>query len=282
VLPVVISEGRVFMIAKIYRNIRSMSKELKELNISAHAAGTAFFLFLSLVPMLVMICTIIPYTPLTQDHFVQMATQIVPKGANTFVAALISEVYEKSAGVLSVAVIAMLWSAGKSVLSLRRGLNVINGDGEKRGYFAMRLIASFYTLVMLLVVLITLIISVFGNRLVEVILNHFPMLQKAAGSVMPFRFLIFWGFLTLFFAAIYAFIPDNKLNYKEQLPGALFTSVMWNLFSFFFSAYVDREGAFGMYGSLSIVVIVMLWMYFCMYILLIGAFLNRFYQNYIS
>lgn len=278
-LPVVISEGRVFMIAKIYRNIRSMSKELKELNISAHAAGTAFFLFLSLVPMLVMICTIIPYTPLTEAHLVTVVTDITPGVADALAEGLIAEVYEKSAGILSIAVVAMLWSAGKGVLALGRGLNVINGDGEKRNYFVVRLVASFYTLVMLVLVILSLFVTVFGNRVVDVLLYRVPQLQAVVAFTMQFRFLAVWGILTLFFAAIYAYVPDNKLKYKKQIPGALFTSVMWSVFSFFFALYVDRDGSFSIYGSISIIVIVMLWMYFCMYLLLLGAYLNRWYEK---
>lgn len=266
------------MVRKIYELMRDFSAQMKQKNIGTYAASTAFFLFLSLVPMLVLICTIIPFTPLTEENLVTVVTDITPPVADSLAMRLISEVYDKSAGILSIAAIATLWSAGKGLLALRQGLNAINGEGEKRNYFLARVICSIYTLVMLLMIILSLFVMVFGNRLVDITLHRFPQLQALVEFLMQFRFLFVWGLLTLLFAAIYAYIPDRKLKYREQIPGALFSSVVWSVFSFGFSIYVERPGAYGIYGSLSIIVIIMLWMYFCMYIVMIGAYINRYYH----
>lgn len=270
------------MIRKIYELMQDFSAQMKQKNIGAYAASTAFFLFLSLVPMLVLICTIIPFTPLTEENLVTVVTDITPPVADSLAMRLISEVYDKSAGILSIAAIATLWSAGKGLLALRQGLNAINGEGEERNYIFVRLICSFYTLVLLVIMLLSLFVMVFGNQLVDIALHRIPQLQLVVEFFMQFRFLFVWGILTLFFAAIYAYIPDKKLKYKEQIPGALFSSVVWSVFSFGFSMYVERPGSYGIYGSLSIIVIIMLWMYFCMYILMVGAYINRYYhlKNY--
>ena len=47
--------------------------------------------------------------------------------------------------------------------------------------------------------------------------------------------------------------------------------------SFAFSIYVDYFDGFGAYGSLTTVVIIMIWFYMMMYILLIGAHINRYF-----
>jgi len=85
--------------------------------------------------------------------------------------------------------------------------------------------------------------------------------------------------LTVLFAMMYAYIPNEKLKFREQLTGAMFSAIIWSIFSWGFSLYVSRAGAYSIYGSLSIIVIVMLWLYFCMYIIMVGAYLNRYFNS---
>lgn len=265
------------MLHKCWVIWRDFSVKMRKLNISAHAASTAFFFFLSLVPMLIVICTVLPYTPLTAEDLIELVKHVVPAAAESLTTGLIRYVYRKSAGALSLAMLVTIWSAGKGVLALMRGLNALNDVEEKRNYFMVRLISSFYTIVMLLIIILFLVVMVFGNRLVNLILYQLPQLNLLATFYMEFRFLIVWALLTMMFAAVYAYVPDKKLRFKEQIPGACFSAVVWSVFSWGFSLYVNRSGAFSIYGSLSIIVIVMFWMYLGMYIVLIGAWINHYF-----
>jgi len=266
------------LIQKTYKLLRDISEQMRRQSISAFSASTAFFFFLSMVPMLIMLCTILPYTPLTEQNLVTLITDFTPDKVDGLVQDFIAEIYDKSAGILSVAVLATIWSAGKGLLALMRGLNAINGVEERRNYFVVRLVASFYTIVMLLVVLVSLFIMVFGNQLVSFALHRIPTLQALVSALMNFRFMFVWLVLTLLFAAVYAYVPDKKQRFREQIPGAIFTAVVWSVFSWGFSMYVEWSD-FSIYGSLSIIIIVMLWLYSCMYILMVGAYLNQYMEE---
>lgn len=265
-------------IRKLYLIAQDFSLQMKKQNIGAFAASIAFFFFLSVVPMLIVICTVIPYTPLTEENLVEAVTDLTPDMVDPLAAELISDVYDKSGGILSIAVIATLWSAAKGVMALMHGLNAVNGVEDKRNYFVIRVIASFYTLVMLVIVILSLFIMVFGDQLVTLALHRVPQLQMVVSFIMNFRFLVVWAVLTLLFAAVYTYVPDKKLRFKEQIPGAVFSAVVWSVFSWGFSIYVTYGNTYGIYGSLSIIIIVLLWMYFCMYIIMIGAYLNRYFE----
>ena len=267
------------MVWKLYLIIRDFSAKMKKKDISTYAASTAFFFFLSVVPMLIMICTIIPYTPLTEENLVELVTDFLPDQIDPLAESLISEVYDKSAGILSVALIATVWSAAKGVMALMKGLNSVNGVEEKRNYFVLRIIASFYTVVMLVVVILSLFVMVFGDQLVTLALHRIPQLQRVVSFAMNFRFLFVWAVLSVLFAAVYAYVPDKKLAFREQIPGAVFSAVGWSIFSWVFSYYVTYGNSYGIYGSLSIIIIVLLWMYFCMYMILIGAYLNQYFES---
>ena len=239
---------------------RDFSSQMKKQNISAYASSTAFFLFLSVIPMLMVVCAVIPYTPVTEQNLITALTDVTPDIADAMVESLVVDVYKSSVGILPVALIAMVWSAAKGVMALMRGLNAVNGVDEKRNYFVIRFIASFYTLIMLVVLILSLFFMVFGNQLVDIALHRIPQLQM---------------FVSLL---IYTYIPDTKLKFTEQVPGACFAAVVWSVFSWGFSMYVSYGNGYSIYGSLTIIVIIMLWMYFCMYIILIGAYLNRYFR----
>lgn len=263
---------------KLYLMIQDFQKEMNNKNISSFAASMAFFLFLSLVPMMILVCAILPYTSLTEQNLVNLITEFTVDALDPLVSNVIADVYDKSVGILSIAAITTLWSASKGILALIRGLNEVNEVEEQRNYLILRTLASFYTFIMIIILILSLAINVFGNVFLDIILAKVPETRIVLDFFMHFRFLAVWLVLTLLFTTIYTYVPNKRLKFKMQLPGAAFSAVVWSLFSYFFSLYVEHTDSFSTYGSLSIIVIVMLWLYFSMYILLIGAQLNWFFE----
>ena len=264
-------------IYRLYYIMRDFNWQMTRKNISAFAASTSFFLFLSMIPLLMSLCAILPYTRLTESNLISAITKFTPDAMNGLVVSVISDVYARTADTITIFAIVTLWSASKAMLALIRGLNAVNDFEERRNYFVLRFIACFYTVIMLVATVLALIVMVFGNVIVNLLLADNPPLHIVVQLAMRFRFLFSWAVLTLIFAMIYAFVPNNKLRFKAQIPGAAFSAVMWGAASFAFSVYVDHFNGFGTYGGLTTVVIMMLWFYLLMYILLIGAHINRYF-----
>lgn len=251
-------------------------KHMRKKNISAFAASTAFFLFLSLIPMLMLLCALLPYTPLTEADLMNVVTGIVPDSMDALFVSIIMDVYDKSIGVVSVTAVIMLWSAGKGVMALMRGLNAINDVEEKRNYFVLRMVASFYTVLILIAMTLSLLIMVFGNFLLEFIIGQVPQLSYLVSLLMPFRILLVWAVITVAIALMYTYVPESRLGFKLQLPGAVVAAVGWSFITWIFSVYINKFDGFNMYGSLTTIIILMLWLYACMYIVMAGAFMNRY------
>ncbi len=266
------------MVKKIFYIGKDFQQHINRKNISAFAASTAFFLFVSLIPILILLCAIIPYTTLTKANLMTFMTDITPDVVDSLVISIIEDVYAKSAGVISVAALTLLWSAAKGMLALMRGLNEINDVEENRNYFVVRGIAAFYTIVMLLVILLSLVVMVFGNALVNGIIRNIPQAEHFFDFLLHFRLLFSLLVMIIGFSMMYAYIPNKKLRFIYQIPGAVFSAVLWNVFSWAFSIYVGKINDFSTYGNLATIVIIMLWMYMCIYIILIGAFLNRYFE----
>lgn len=264
------------MFRKIINNLKDFAGSMSKKNISAFSASTAFFLFLSLIPMLAVICAVIPYTALTEENLLGVIEGYVPASVSPLLSNIVEDVYSRSAGILSVAIVGTLWTAGKGMLALIRGLNAINDVEENRNYFVLRSVASFYTLVMIVVVILSLTVMVFGNVLVALVIREFPQVQFLFEFLLNCRFIFLWMILTIVFTMIYTFVPNKKMHFFDQLTGGMFSAVVWSSFSWCFSVYVERFGGFGTYGSLATIVIVMLYLYFCMYIIMIGAYINSY------
>ena len=250
---------------KIYLVVRDFMRQIKKQDISAYASSSAFFIFLSLIPMIILVCTIIPYTPITKDDFTKVLTDFTPGVIDALT--------------ISVVAIVTLWTAGKGILSLIRGLNAIHDVEEHRNYVHLRIVSMFYTLCFLVAIVIALVIMVFGKLLLEFLLGHLSGVQTILSLLLPLRYIVFWILLTFFFGALYAYIPNKKLPFREQIPGACVTSVAWSVFSFAFSVYVEYSSAYSVYGSMAILIIMMVWLYFCMYIVFVGAFINRYFAR---
>lgn len=266
---------------KIWAIFNDFIANIKKKNISAYAASTAFFSFISTIPALVLVCYILPYTPLTQEDLIAAIQEILPDTVLPMVSQIIFEVYRSQTLAISISTVLLIWTAGKGMMALIQGLNAINDDEEKRNYFVIRLVASLYTLGMIVAVVVSLFLMVFGETIYEQLKGLFtliPHISILIETFIHFRILIVICILTLVFTFIYWLVPNKKMRYKKQLPGALFSAVLWCVFSYVFSLYVDIFHGFSIYGSLTFVVVIMLWLYFCMYIILIGAQINQYFS----
>lgn len=252
-----------------------INRKLRRDDISAYASSIAFFLFLSLIPLLVLICFLIPYTPFSEADLMIICMNLIPKQVNPWIIGLINRIYDKPKGILPVTFLITVWSAGKGMLALMRSLNRINDVMEERGYFKLRLISSFYTVVILIVLIVTFVLGVFGRNILEWVMKKTVGIVELSSKIISLiSFSVMMIFSVVAFSGIYTYIPNKKLSFKKQIPGAVFVAAAWSIFTFGFSLYIEYFSGFTAYGTLGTIVLFLLWLYFCCYIMLLGAVLN--------
>jgi len=257
---------------------------IKDDHVSSFAAQTSFFIMLSLFPLLLLILNIIKYTPVTKSVLLQVATDIFPGALDPLIITIIEEMYSMSSGaVISITAILSLWSASQEKKTLIRGFNFIYHVKEERNYFVLRFIASLYTIVLVLGIVVSLVLLVFGNTLIKSLETHLPLIYGIIYTLTTSKYLYMPVILTLFFLLIYKSLPNRKYKFSDLIPGAVFSTLGWLLFSIAFSIYVDKFASVSyMYGSLTTVILLMLWVYFGIYIIFLGAEINLFFYSYIS
>jgi len=268
---------------EILKKIKNITDKIAEDHISAYAAQSAFFIMLSLVPILLLLMTLVRFTPITQADIMAAAYELFPKTVSSTIISIVNEVYSQTGTAISVSLLVALWSAGKGVLAISNGLNTIRGQLETRNYIFLRLRAAIYTVLFLLAIILSLVFLGFGNSISMLVNKYIPVFQYVMDFIIETRTIIMILVLMVFSLSIYMFLPNKRRRLRTQLPGAIFTAFGWTLASFIFSIYMDIfKGFSNMYGSLTTIVIIMLWLYFCMYVMLLGGEMNDLLEQWVD
>ena len=265
---------------KVVETIKGFINSMNKNHTTAYAAQAAYFLILSFIPFMLLLMTSVKYTPLTRDEVIQAVMQVCPENYDSFIRGIVNEVYEKSLGVVPVSAVIAMWSAGKGIQALTNGFNCIYQVEETRNYLMTRIRSVFYTLAFMLAIVLTLTLQVFGNSLQRELSRHLPFLDRLVSMIIGMRVVITLLTLCMVFLLLYKFIPNRKATFWSQFPGAVLSSLFWSGFSFCFSIYIDvYNGAANMYGSMTTIVLVLLWLYFCMMFVMMGAQVNHYFEE---
>lgn len=269
------------MLRSLLRLAKAFTKKINNDGISALSAHAAFFVIISFFPFVMFLLTLLSYFPFFTETLPSVNLEVLPGAVSTLILQAFTELSNRANGtILSITVIIAIWSASRGILSVMRGLNSIHSIHETRNYFITRLIAILYTVIFAVLLLIMMLIFVFGNQLTLWLVDRFPVLSDFALLIISLRTAVGISILIFIFLIIFLSLPNRKTTVLHELPGAILTAAGWVGFSFLFSFYVDNLSNYtAIYGSLTVIVLCMLWLYACMYILFIGAEINAILCN---
>ncbi len=255
---------------------------MKEDNLNSFASSCAFFIFLSIVPMVLLLFAILPYTPVKPQLIIDFILNEFPAGTGNLLVSILSDASEKSIGLVSISAITTLWAAGKGVNALIAGFNAIDRNVDKRNGILLRIVSSLYTLIFLVGIVVILVLVVGGNVILNVLEEHFPQIAEFVSVFVNLKSVISIVLMSIIFMLCFSLLPCKKHKFRETFPGAILASITWTGFSYLFSFYVEKFNAFSMYGSLTTIIVLLFWLYMCMYILLIGCNLNKYFSPVIK
>ncbi len=257
--------------------------EYNQDEITVYAAQASFFIVLAFFPFIMVLLTIIQFIPsIGKSDLLSFLVAIMPDMLDSMMVGIVDDLYVKSPGtILSLSAFMALWSAGRGMMGIERGLNRIYECQEKRNYFVRRMICTLYTILFMIVCVASLVLLIFGTAIQDLIVKVLPFLGNITHHVISFRSLLAMILCLICFIGLYTILPFVKQDPWQQVPGAIFATVCWLLFSYLFSIYFTSFSNYSyMYGSLAAIVVLMLWLYFCICILFIGAEINHLLASY--
>lgn len=270
---------------RIYRWLKPFLNKLTHDNIYAIAGQSAFFLLLSAVPLAIFGVSILQNLHIPVETLNSFFSIVFNEEVSQSFAQFMSNVYESATGVSLVAIIVTLWSAAKGIQAITNGLNRVHETYENRNWLVLRIRSMLYTVVFILILLATMLIVVLGSTINGLLREYHIKIPGIFGVFYHLRFGIIFVYLVVLFAMIYRNVPNltraerKKYGFLYQLPGAFFCAVSWLALSLGISIYVDDFNGFSIYGSLTKLAVVMVWMYFCLVCMLLGAEINRYYHG---
>ena len=165
--------------------------KFSEDEMTVYAAQVSFFVILSVVPFLMLLLTAVQMIPgISKADFLEIAMDIVPAEYRSLAFRVVNDLMLKSpATMISATAVTALWSAGRGMFSVARGLNRVNGRGRKHWYVFNRLICCGYTVLFIAVCILSMGLLVFGRTLQSFIQSHFPLIAPITGkAALTFSF----------------------------------------------------------------------------------------------
>lgn len=255
--------------------------KFNEYRISVHAAQVAFFIMVSLFPFLMFLITMLGYTSINQTVLETTIYKLIPGSLSSLVTSWLRESYSASSTVLSLTVISALWAGSKGFNSISYELEDIYEIKNRRNFFLRRIHSILDTVIFSIMITVSLTLLVYGNQIIQLIIRFFPSITHIETLLFLARSGLALLLFVIYFTFMYYFIPKRHGRIRDEIPGALFSSILWIAFSYLYSIYVDTKHTFGsVYGSLTSFVLLMLWLYFCISFVFLGALLNQYLRHH--
>lgn len=256
---------------------------MQTVDISGMGAQLAFFFLLSFFPLLIFIVALLPYLKLNVDHIFDFIQQVMPAEVFLLMKGTMTEILttQSSGGLLSFGIIGTIWSASRGVNALIKTLNKTYDSHEQSGIMN-RAWSLIFTLSLIVVIVMALFIPIFGLKFSYKLFTFFGFEKFFFGFWHYFHWGIYPVLIFIILVAMYWIVPNTspRLKLTSVLLGAMFATISWMILNVGFSFYVNKlANLTSTYGSITSVIVLMLWLYFTGMILIFGGVLNASMQQ---
>ncbi len=265
----------------IYDAVDEFFSGMGSRRLTTYSSSCAYYLFMSLVPVIMLLVSVLQYTPLTRDVVLEAVADYVPDSLYEIVYFIVTSIYNGGRVALTVSILLTIWSASACMKALLRGMDSVYDAERKEDYIRFSLRACFYMIIFVFILMLSFFVMVYGGKILDYIEQNMPVnhsLDFLFTLAKYLRFVIILALLALVFCLLYKWMPARRLKFRRQLPGAVFSSVAWAAFSFIFSFYVSLSDRFGAYGYIGTIMVAMIWIFYCFYFLLLGGFINHYIE----
>lgn len=267
----------------IYNIISLFIKETKNDSVAMRAAAISFSFLLAIFPSSIFLLTLIPYFPI-EDLDVSLINffhQMMPEALFVEIEALLVDIFSKpQSGLLSINFILALYFSTNGVMAIMKAFDKSNANFRKRSFLER---FSNALLINSLIIFQTIIVAAFLILSLDNILNFFHniginlSLSQVNWINKILKGLIVFGTFFNTIALIYYFGPSVRKKYHYFSVGALFASLLAIISSYLFSFYLKYflSEINSLYGSLSVMIVLMVWININSLVLIFGFELNN-------
>lgn len=260
------------------RVLKNLKLAISQDHLGIVSAGVAFYAFLAIFPALISLISLygLVVDPEQARQQIQQLGNMMPDQALGLIEERIEKLLSTSQASLSwgtaLGVLVSIWSANRGTKSLFKGIEIVYDVENHRNFFKQLAITLGFTFAGIITVILTMVLVMVFPALVKTLDLPTNIHDMITWLRWPLLVLIVIGVLML----IYRYAPDRRTpHWKWILAGATLATLLWLLMSWGFSYYVSNFGNYGeIYGAISAVVVLMLWLFLSSFIVLLGAEVN--------
>ena len=264
--------------------LKRVIDQVSENNISIISAGVAFYSFLAVFPAIAALVSIygLAMNPQSIQDQLSQISGMMPQEAYAILKTQLENLVSTSGSALgwsmAFGILLSLWSANKGTKSLFTGVDIAYDSINQRGFLKQNALTLVFTFGAVVLLIISMVLIVAFPALVGLI-----GLPTGIENLIGYgRWILLAAILIWFLGEVYKHAPYKKIpKFRWVFPGALLATLLWLIASWGFSFYVSNFGSYGeVYGSISAVVVMLLWMFLTSFIILVGAELNSEIEKY--
>lgn len=263
-------------------NIFKLLKKFEEDDIFSLSAQFSYYIILGIFPFIIMLISIFGYYTSLFYYLLNASKQIIPQDAYNIILNIVKQssgYYNKS--YMSVSILALVWSSSSGSVSIIKGINKAYDYPIRRNYFFIRIKGILFTFALMFSLQVVFFFIIAGNHLI-LFLQKISLLSDFFIIIVNiFRYLLPLLLLIIIFSFTYKFLRYEKVRIRSVLPGAIFATFGCIIGSIIFSIYINKRSIFynNIYGNLSGVFILLIWIYLSCLIFLLGAEINALISN---
>lgn len=259
--------------------IKKVKEQMNHREIKALPEQIAFNLIMAIVPLLVVIVQLGTYLSLNTDLVKYLITAYAPQEVQQLLLYLFDTTSAPQSGTLFVLLtaISFFWLISKGFYGISTAANTTYQIPLMKFAYLERIFSFMMLCFMILLLVVAIILALFGQAIISLV---FHLLNIQVDSYMiillnTLRSTISFISYFSFFVLLFYLSPTIKIKIHEIIPGALVTAVGWSVASIGFSFYVNYIANYNkFYGSLSVIIILLFWLYILGYTIMIGLQVN--------
>ncbi|NLY08342.1 MAG: YihY/virulence factor BrkB family protein [Tissierellia bacterium] len=268
------------------RLLEDFAQRLHAAEVPAMAAQSAYYLILSVFPFLILLVSVLKYTPTLQPEAISSIMSVFPLAVQETVVPLLEELTSGSA-TAPIAALAGIWTASAGLYPITKGLNkAAAGDLlNTRNFFTNRLISLLFTLALLLLLIFTIATQLIGPVLFTSILQYLGLPLAPSGFQQLIWLLVAIAYIFGFLLILFRYSTKQKkytpMAFKYLFPGAIISTLGIGAASFGFRFYVNNFARYTVvYGSIAGIMVLCIWFFIISYVMIFGGIYSLSYANY--
>ena len=269
--------------ASLYFVIKIFIEKITKDEILQRANGVAFNFTLALFPAIIFLFTLVPFIhafvpSIDSATILTFLGEYIPESMYVVISSTIEDIVgQERGGLLTFGAVFSLYLAANGVLSLMQAFNSCYKTVEKRGFFKMRFVAIGLTIMLAFVLILAIVLLIVGNIVINKVnaIEWIDIQDYTYYVIMSLRFIVMFIVFYIAISFIYYFGPAIHYNWRFFSIGSIISTLLCLFASYGFSYYITSFGTYNkLYGSIGVLIALMIWQFILTVILLVGYEIN--------